>query len=482
MKKVTIILTLLIAVLTACEESLNFEVKDKVTLENYFQNAEDAVSSVNAVYDALGDVDLYNSTLWLIQDIASDDCDALSTWNDPNAHQLDRYTLQPTNNYTTNLWKASYQLISRSNLSIARIPDIEMDEDLKNRLFGEARFLRALGYFNLVRLFGDVPLVLTPESDLDKYLVPRTASDSVYAQITRDLDFAAGHLPESYSGSNKGRVTKGAALGVLSKVYLTIEEWDLAALNAKAVKDMEERGVYGLWDDYAANFREVNKNGKESVFEVQFYTGMLTENCRIVISGLPSIFAFPAGVGIILPTEDLLNSFEPGDHRYESTFFSEYSYFGVSRFDPHIWKHWDQDVYPPEETGESGANFPVMRYAEVLLIYAEALNEANNGPTPEAYDAVNRVRFRARNGDPLVLPDLSDLSYDEFREAVWKEKRCETVNEGHRWFDLVRTGRLVERVKAAKGSKANPQPHNTVFPIPQRERDLNDYLSQNDNY
>jgi len=482
MKKYIIVTTVLLAALTSCEETLNYEVKDRITLENFFQTSDDAVNSVNAIYDALGAVDLYSSSLWLIQDIGSDDCDALSTWNDPNAMQIDRYELQTDNNYLANIWKGSYQLIARANLSLDRIPAIDMDENLKNRLLGEAKFLRALSYFNLVRMYGDVPLVLTPETDIDAYLVPRDPSDDVYTQIISDLDAAAEALPETYSGSNLGRATAGATHGLLAKVYLTIEEWGLAADHARIVMDLADQGIYGLWDDFADNFKEANENGKESLFEVQFYSAVQSENTRIVISGLPSIFAFPAGVGIILPTEDLLNSFEPGDHRYESTFFSEYTFFGTERFDPHLWKHWDQDTYEADETGQSGANFHVIRYAEVLLMYAEALNELNQGPTPEAYDAVNAIRIRARNGDDGVLPELSGLTYEAFQAAVWKEKRLETVNEGHRWFDLVRTNRLVERVNAAKGQRANPQPHNQVFPIPQRERDLNEFLTQNDNY
>jgi hypothetical protein len=479
MKKYIISSLIFLAAASGCEKSLDFEVKDRITLENFFGTSDDAVAAINAIYDALGDVDLYNSSVWLVQDIASDDCDALSTWNDPNAHQFDRYTLQSTNNYTTNIWRASYQLISRANLAIERIPGINMDETLKNRLLGEAKFLRALNYFNLVRLFGDVPLVLQTESDIDDYLVPRTDRETVYAQIISDLEDASGVLPKTFAGVNSGRATKGAALGILSKVYLTLQEWELAAGTASAVMDL---GVYGLWDDFTDNFKESLKNGKESVFAVQFYSDVQSENTRIVISGLPSIYAFPAGVGIILPTEDLVNSFEPGDFRYETTFFEEYFYFGNNTFDPHIWKHWDQEAYPPDKTGQSGANFPVMRYSEILLIYAEALNELNQGPTIEAYEAVNAVRARARNGVDGVVPDLEGLSYEQFREAVLKEKRCETVNEGQRWFDLVRTGNLEEYVKRAKGDKANPQPFNYVFPIPQREMDLNKNLVQNDQY
>lgn len=479
MKKSILYISILLLFVVGCEESLEFEVKDKLTLENFFLTADDAMASVNGVYDVLGDEDQYNSSLWLIQDISSDDCDANSTWNDPNAQQFDRYTLQANNNYTTNIWKTSYDLISKANLSIDSIPVVEMDESLKNRLVGEAKFLRGLIYFNLVRLFGGVPLILHPETDIDAYLVPRADAELVYDQIISDLEDASSNLPTSYGGTDKGRATRGAALGVLSKVYLTLQEWELASQKAREVMDIT---VYGLWDDFTDNFKEVNKNGKESVFEVQFYSEVQSENCRIVISGLPGIYAFPAGVGMMLPTEDLLNSFEPGDYRYEATFFEEYDYFGLNTFDPHIWKHWDQDTYPPDQTGSSGANFPVMRFAEILLIYAEALNELNQGPTQDAYDAINRVRQRARNGDDSVLPDLTGLSYQEFQSAVLKEKRCETVNEGHRWFDLVRTGNLEEFVNRAKGDKANPQPFNYVFPIPQRERDLNDKLDQNPGY
>jgi len=479
MKRSIIYFSVLLLFIVSCEETLDFEVKDRLTLENYFLSADDALASVNGIYDVLGQVHMYNSSMWLIQDISSDDCDASPTWNDPNAQQFDRYTLQANNNYTTNMWKASYDMISKANLSIDSIPVIDMDETLQNRFLGEAKFLRALSYFNLVRLFGGVPLVLHPETDIDAYLVPRAEANLVYDQIIQDLEDAAATLPSSYGSTDKGRATRGSALGILSKVYLTLQEWGLAAEMAGKVMEIP---VYGLWDDFTDNFKEVNKNGKESIFDVQFYSEVQSENSRIVISGLPGIYAFPAGVGMMRPTEDLLNSFEQGDYRYEATFFEEYDYFGHNTFDPHIWKHWDQDTYPPAETGSSGANFPVMRYAEILLIYAEALNEANQGPTQEAYEAVNRVRQRARNGDDSVLPDLSGLSYQEFQDAVLKEKRNETVNEGHRWFDLVRTGNLEEYVKRAKGDKANPQEFNYVFPIPQREIDLNDKLEQNDNY
>jgi starch-binding outer membrane protein, SusD/RagB family len=479
MKKQLLFLTLIVILSGSCEQALDFPVRDKITQENFYQNEDDAIAAINAIYDVLGAVELYCSSLWLIQDISSDDFDALETWNDPNAHQLDQYTIQATNNYLSGLWQASYRGISNANIALQKIPGIDMEEELKNRLLAEAQFLRGLYYFNLVRLFGDVPLILQPGSTINDYLVGRETADVVYSTIIDDLSLASEYLPLSYTGSDKGRATKGAALGILSKVYLTTEQWDLAAGTARQVMDLEDEGIYGLFANYADNFKDKNKNGLEAVYQVQFYTGSQPENTRIVISGLPSIPPFTAGVGIILPTDDLLASFDSGDYRYDVTFFTEYFYFQTYTFDPHVWKHWDKDTYPASKTGQSGANFPVMRYAEILLIYAEALNEANNGPTQEAYDAVNRVRARARHGDNGVLPDLNGLSQVEFRDAVLKEKRCETVNEGQRWFDLARTGNLVEYVKRAKGDKANPTEFNYVFPIPQREIDINNKLIQN---
>lgn len=479
MKRHWFFIILAAVLVTGCEEALDFTVKDKITLDNFYQTEEDAIAAINAIYNDLGAVELYCSSLWLVQDISSDDFNALSTWNDPNAHQLDQYTIQSTNNYLSGLWQVSYLGISHANIALKRIPDIDMDEELQHRLLAEARFLRGLYYFNLVRLFGDVPLILQPGSTIDDYLVSRAPADDVYNTIINDLSMASEVLPLSYSGSDKGRATKGATLGMLSKVYLTRGQWDLAAQYARLVMDLEDDGIYGLFPDYADNFKDKNKNGLEAVFQVQFYTGSQPENTRIVISGLPSIPPFTAGVGIILPTEDLLASFDSGDYRYDVTFFTEYFYFQTYTFEPHVWKHWDKETYKASQTGQSGANFPVIRYAEILLIYAEALNEINGGPTQEAYDAINRIRARARHGDNGILPDLSGLSQTEFREAVLKEKRCETVNEGQRWFDLVRTGNLVDYVKRAKGDKANPTEYNYVFPIPQREMDINDKLIQN---
>ncbi|MCF8231040.1 MAG: RagB/SusD family nutrient uptake outer membrane protein [Bacteroidales bacterium] len=480
MKRIIYLSILMILVSSCSKEKLDVDPK-RIYYENFYQTEESALNAVNAVYDVLGQVSQYNSHLWYIADIASDDFNVNPELNDPNAQEFDRYTLEATNNYLEEVWQSSYKGISQANIVLEKVPSIaEMDSSLRQRIVGEAHYLRGLFYFNLVRMYGSVPIVTEPvSSDLseEELYRERKSPDDVYALIVDDMQSAAEKLPDSYSGANKGRATWGAATSMLAKVHLTRQNWQQAANYADSVMSS---GIYDLYDDYADNFKEANENGKESVFEVQFTSSVNSENSRIVISGLPYIQGvFPAGVEMMLPTDDLLDTFEEGDYRKEVTFFSSYWQYD---FEPHVWKYWDQDAYDADETGQSGANFKLMRYAEVLLIYAEALNEVNGGPTQQAYDAVNRIRERARNGNEDVLPDLEGLGYEEFRQAVWKEKRCELVNEGQRWFDLKRTGRLIERVNEAKGDKANPQEYNYKFPIPQRERDLNPELSQNGGY
>ena len=477
-KFITILILLLAMV--SCRKELELE-PHQIYYDNYYQTGSDALTAINAVYDVLGSVSQYSSYLWLIQDIASDDCNARPTLNDPNLHEFNTYALKSTNNYLARIWQASYLGISRANVVLEKVPAISMDSALQQRILGEARFLRGLYYFNLVRLFGDVPLVTVPVSSnlgSEEIYPSRVAASNVYRQIKEDLTVAASALPVKHTNpADKGRATRGAALGLLSKVHLTAGEWQEAY---QAAQQIIESNIYSLHADFAANFKESNKNGKESVFEVQFYKNANSENSQMVISGLPSLpGVFSAGVEIMLPTDDLLNSFEVGDHREESTFFSEF--WGYT-FGPHIWKFWDQDAYKPSATSQSGANFMVMRYSEVLLIYAEALNEAFGGPTVEAYAAINAVRARARNGVAGVLPDLSGMDQAAFRNAILLERRHEFVSEGHRWYDLVRTGNLIEYVKKAKGETANPSGFNTIFPIPQRERDLNRNLTQNPGY
>ncbi len=299
MKTYRFILIALIFSFSSCEDALDLKPMGSLTVENYYQNGDDARAAINAIYDVLGYVNQYNSSLWLLQDVASDDCDVSDRINDPNLLQFDRYELLNTNIYLKGIWQESYDGIHRTNIALEKIPDISMDKDLKARLIGEAEFLRGLFYFNLVRLYGDIPLITFTSSNLSDYIIPRTSKQLIYDQIINDFNSASLALPKSYGANNKGRATQGAALGQLAKVYLTLGNWEMAAENARMVSELN---VYGLWSHFEDNFKEANANGKESVFEVQFYSAEVQEQSRIVITGLPAIYAFPAGTGTMVPT------------------------------------------------------------------------------------------------------------------------------------------------------------------------------------
>ena len=385
-------------------------------------------------------------------------------------------------------WQDVYKTINAANVVIEKVPSIQMDELKKNHLVAEAHFIRAMMYFEAVKLFGSVPLLLEPTSNLDNAYASRTAEETVYETIIADLKLAEEHLSESFR-VGKGRPEPQSATALLSKVYLTKGDYDLAAQYAKSII---ESGKYFLWEDFADIFKISNMNKGEIIFAVNF-SGTLSQGfkpnqylVRLLPPGLDKNGEGPENAhGWEVPTEDLYNSFNPLDRRREVTFITSYTYSDgtTETFEPHISKFWDREVEPRGNTTDSDVIY--LRYADVLLIYAEALNEANRGPTPEAYDAINMVRKRARfNGiiEQDILPDLAGLDYEGFRDAILDERRWEFVMEGQRWNDLVRMGKLVEKVESSGKPNTTPSKHHYKFPIPQRERDINTNLTQNDGY
>jgi hypothetical protein len=338
-------------------------------------------------------------------------------------------------------------------------------------------------YFNLVRLFGDVPLVTKEVEDLKPARAPAAA---VYDLIISDLSAAEG-LPLDYAaGSGKGRATSGAAKSLLAKVYLTRKEYDKAAAKALEVINSNQ---YQLWEDYANVFKLSSRNGKEAIFSVGFGDGggaiSFWEVGQFNVRLLPRELT-EEGVensqGWQIPTMHLYNSYDADDRRRSVTFVTEVRNRNGSttQIRPYIQKYWDR-VAEPKANG-SFNDFPVIRYADVLLMYAEALNELGNSAT--AHEYINKVRRRARfNGTTYlnVLPDYVGLSKEQFKTAVLDERRKEFVAEGHRWFDLARTGTLQTLVPLAKPGVV-PQAKHYVMPLPQRERDLNENLDQNEGY
>ena len=357
-----------------------------------------------------------------------------------------------------------------------------MDEELRTRLIGEAQFLRAYFYFNLVRWFGDVPLILEPFPTT--FELPRTPRDEVYAQIEADLRAAADVLPASYSGVDVGRVTSGAARAMLAKVALTHGDFQQAADLALEVIN---GGQYALLPTYGEIFTEAGENSSETIFEIQaaaFEIGGGGSQYNEVqgVRGNPNL-----GWGFNRPSDDLIASFEPGDPRRDATIL----YVGevlpdgsaVIQDNPNLeGERFNQKAFVPDHPGGNGngpGNIRIFRYADLLLIAAEALNEI--GQPEQALTYLNQVRARARGSSTSVLPDVTTTDRDELREAIYHERRSELALEQHRWFDLVRTGRAAEEMEPLRPNFTPGT--NELFPIPQSEIDLSQgALTQNPGY
>lgn len=476
------LLMLLAFIAPSCDDFLEEKPKDRIAVTNSYTTEQDAYSAVNAVYahlnsqsfDTFGGV--YHSSFWVAIGLASDEM-ANNQAGQASLDQLSTFTYGPDNATIYDVWKQHYKAITLANIAIARIPLIEMDEALKARLLNEAKFLRGLLYFDLVRMFGRIPLLL---NEIESITPEIAEVDDIYAQIITDLTDAENLPVEQVDG--RGRATKGAAKALLAKVYLTRKDYQNCAIKTQEVIDL---GVYDLWDDFADIYKIANRGINEAIFSVGFGDagGKITfwEVSQFHVRLLPAALV-NAGVttntlGWQIPTTDLATSYGPDDERGPASVFNSFNETVAGTaynvpFDKYYFrKYWDVTVPGEFQAKESNQDFPLIRYADVLLMRAEALNELDQ--SPEAHDYLNMVRNRAG------LDDLSDLSKADFLDAVLNERRWEFAAEGHRWFDLVRTGKLETLVPLAKDG-VTPQSRNYLFPIPQRERDLNQNLSQND--
>ncbi len=477
----------------ACQNLLEEDPKDQVFIDNFFQTENDAIAAVNSIYGILNATSsaptfggVYFSTYWVATGLASDEME--NRLPSPDLDQLATFTHTPVNPSLYDFWRLAYKGINNANFAIGGIPKVNAETALKNRLLGEARYLRGMLYFDLVRWFGDVPLILELNGEITP---PRNLKAEVYAQIIEDLKFAEQNLPASYTaGNGLGRATRGAATGLLAKVYLTQGEWQKCIDQCNTIINS---GKYGLYDDFAEAFRIPNENGKETLFSVGFGTANNSIsfweagqfNVRLLPRKLSGAIPGVNAQGWQVATQNLYDSYDPQDRRREVTFLTEINNVDgtTTEVEPHIQKYWDKIAEPA--AGNTEHDFPYLRYPDILLMKAEALNELKNGPDAEAYAAVNQVRKRARfdgTTELPILPDLSGLSYQQFKDALLLERRHEFVAEGQRWLDLVRFGKLQELVPVAKPG-VQPAPYHNLFPVPQNEIDLNpNLLPQNQGY
>ena len=472
---------LLLLIGTSCSDFLEENPENLVSTSNYYSTEQDAIAAVNSIYAYLGAYDasrgntagVYHSTFWITQGLASDEMlnNQLGT---PQYDQLATFSHNADNAALLEIWQIHYKTIYLANIAIERIPSIDMDAALQTRLVNEAKFLRGLLYFNMVRMFGEIPLVVSEDAPLNPEVA---AVPDIYDQIIVDLTDAEA-LPADGS-IQEGRATSGAAKGLLAKVYLRLGEFQAASDKAKEVIDS---GQYDLWDDFDEAFDISSRGGQEAVFSVGFGDGggaiSFWEVGQFNVRLLPTALSREVdGVsntqGWQIAVPDLYNTYDEADERQEATFMTSFTASDSTLINlDHVYidKYWDREADPT--AGGSFNDFPVLRYSDILLTYAEAQARLNN--FSKANDYLNMVRERAG------LDEVNVSSIDGFIDVLLSERRKEFVAEGMRWFDLTRLGRLEQAVQEAKNINVGSQYY--LFPIPQRERDVNPNLPQNQGY
>ncbi len=488
MKKYTIKLIAVVVgffMLAGCaKEFLDVKPEGQITPEGYYSTPERARELVNSIYNNMLQWDEHTFSWIGISSISSDDADKGSSAGDTGADKdkLDNFTEGASDISVNEIWVANYRGITRANLALSILPGIAIEQSLKNRLMGEAKFLRAYYYWNLVRTYGGVPLinsVIDPTNDAEvNQAMIRASVDQIYNQIISDLQYASDSLwtKTEYQSTEVGRATSGAAKGLLSKVYLYQKNWQACFDMAQ---DVINSGEYALVDDYSTIWREVGENSSESLFEVQAVGGPIALGVQqySLVQGVRGQF----GWGFNTPSESLNNAYETADTiRRNATMIypGETLWDGTVIIDNTPNPRYNQKAYisKTEETfngndEQTNKNIRVLRYAEVLLIHAEAANELGNSSF--ALSSLNEVRQRVN------LSDITVTDQAQLRQIIWHERRVELGMEHDRFFDVIRQGRGAELF----GPLGFIAGKNEVFPIPQSQIDIsNGLLTQNPGY
>ncbi|WP_443936808.1 RagB/SusD family nutrient uptake outer membrane protein [Pedobacter sp. MW01-1-1] len=487
MKNIKTILAATLAVLvtaSSCKKDfLDRAPISQMNGNNFYKTAEDMKNALAAAYGGLQYGGLYYSSMHIIGDLRSDNTEITNPNAGSDLVAIDNFQNLATTSISSTTWAGNYQAIQSVNIVIEKIEAVSMDATLKARYSAEAKFLRGLMYFNLVRIFGDVPLVTKVINNPEEgYEYGRNPSAEVYAQIITDLSEAENILPYEFTGADIGRATKGAAQALLGKVYLTQKRWDLAATQLKKVIDNVALNKYQLLPTYAGVFGIANENNRESIFEVQFKKGSSGEGSPYTNQFAPigsgtAVVAIGNPLGQNIPTENMNNAYEANDARKAVSMRNSYVLGANTVQHNYIVKY----LGVPAANLDSDNNWIVLRYADVLLMYAEALNEQGYLADGPAFTYLNQIRNRAglgsktSNNANLALRIVDQAA---FRLAIEQERRVELAFEGHRWFDLVRTG----RAQAVMGGKGM-QSHHDLFPIPQSQIDINpSKIKQNTGY
>lgn len=483
------LLVLLILITGGCHKYLVEKDSSNFIKSSYFASPSQAQTFVNGIYNQLHmfqNGDAYGEAPFITLELYAGHATSLGQSVNNNNVIFERS--DAVNPGYEDIWQNSYNGIANANLALANIPKVSMDSLTRKSLLGEVYFLRAFFYYNLVRLYGDVPLITNAVTVSSPDLYPvRTPYTQVYALIISDLQAAeSAGLPET---DQTGRVSLGAVRTLLASVYLTTAGYPQQVTANYALAAAEAQKVlpdYTLFTQYLFLHDNPHKNLGELIFQDQYKVGFATN----AIPNLTVPFQLPVGnygggLGAMIPTNQFVNSYEPGDLRTQERqfYFSTYPNFTDTTKTVIFGEHCLYKYFQLESAlgnGQSDENWTYLRLPEAMLIYAEASNEVN-GPTPGAYLQVNKIRERA------LLPDLTGLTKDQFRIAIWKERYHELAYENKAYFDIQRTHMIYDVVNNIFGDAfSTPNEQGVVikhqyllWPVPQREINTNKKLTQN---
>jgi len=477
MKKYIIYICMGVA-LGSCSDFLDLQPEYQISENSFYKDAKDFETALVGNYAGLQG--LHNASLINLGDLTTDNSEI--KWTSPTISETECDEMNPTasNDFLNTVWTTCFATIARSNNVLSRLDAVNLTDAQKNQFKGESLFLRAYSYFYLVRIFGNVPVVNVSFRSPDEIMnfdMTRKPVSEVYSIITSDLTEAASLL-NGVTLPSKSQASSGAAKTLLGKVYLTNKQFDLAK---NVLKEVIDQKTYSLNPDYKKLFTNGNDELQESIFEVKYMSGNLGEGNSFSSIFTPARFdmaIFPGnmqGSGRVLPTRQMSNSYETGDLR-RSASIGDSVRLNTGKYEKELYGLKFVD-FTTGIVGDGGINFTSLRYADVLLMYAEALNETNG--TADAHTYINLVRARAG------LKPLGALTKTDLTLALEQERKVEFFLEGHRWFDLVRTGRVqtvMNKYFQDNGLSFTVANHELIMPIPLREIDINPKLGQNPGY
>lgn len=492
MQRLTLLAIYILLFSSCSNDFLNLSPISSRNVEGFYTNEKELQQALIGIYDGL---QLTQTPFYvmLLKEQRSDNSFQQSLLY--SFHDIIHFTETADNTQLYPVWSNLYQAIYRCNVFLSKIEGVKFESDVnKSRMIAEAKSIRALLYFDLVRYFGGVPIVTTPITIEESFGLVRNSIEEVYLQIITDLEEASQNLPEYYSGSEVGRVDQYAAKSLLGKVYLTrsgypirSNDWDKARnLFAEVINS----GHYEFFENYADIFDESNDNGKQSIWAVQFNSGVLGEGNPVPNNQAPNnIDKNDRELGISsggspyspIVSNDLIEAYEPGDKRYSHTIQNVWLQNDGKLIENHPFsRKFANGSSSAQNTWD--INWPIIRYTDVLMMYAECLNEIEYRPDGEAFNIINMVRSRA-GLDPISSADASDQ--ESFRKIIMQERRLEFAFEHMRWFDLVRTDLalpVMQNFLRPYNLDDNVTRDRYIYPIPSRVVQTNPLIVQNPGY